>query len=86
MDWKDSITKILYRPFDERWILYHDEMIERSRKEILKHLLHPNLAISIGRQSSVIGSENYDIVFISEIIVAFNLYRRGGELVFPLYL
>lgn len=86
LDWKDSVTKILYRPFDERWILYHDDMIERSRKEILKHLLHQNLALSIGRQSSVIGSDDYDIVFISELIVDFNLYRRGGELVFPLYL
>lgn len=86
LDWKDSITKILYRPFDERWILYHGEMIERSRKEILQHLLHQNLALLIGRQSSVIGSDDYNIVFMSEQIVDFNLYRRGGELVFPLYL
>jgi predicted helicase len=86
LDWKNSITKILYRPFDERWILYHDEMIERSRKEILQHLLHQNLALLIGRQGSVIGSEYYNIVFISEQIVDLNLYRRGGELVFPLYL
>lgn len=86
LDWKDSIIRILYRPFDERWILYHKEMIERSRKEILKNLLLPNLALLIGRQSSVIGSDAYDIVFISEQIVDFNLYRRGGELVFPLYI
>lgn len=86
LDWKDSITKILYRPFDERWILYHNEIIERTRKEILKNLLLPNLAILIGRQSSVIGSDSYDIVFISEQIIDFNLYRRGGELVFPLYI
>jgi len=85
-DWKDSITKILYRPFDNRWILYHDEMIERSRKDVMKHLLEENIALCIGRQSSVIGSDNYDIVFVSEEIVDFNLFRRGGELVFPLYI
>jgi len=86
LDWKDSITKILYRPFDERWILYHDEMIERSRKEIMRHLLKENIALCVGRQFSVIGSESYDIVFVSNYIIDFNLYRRGGELVFPLYL
>ena len=86
LDWKDSITKILYRPFDKRWILYHDEMIERSRKEVMQHLLEENIALCIGRQSSVIGSGNYDIVFVSEQIVDFNLFRRGGELVFPLYI
>lgn len=85
-DWKDSITNILYRPFDERYILYHEEMIERSRKDVMQHILEENMALCIGRQSSVIGSDNYDIVFISEQIVDFNLFRRGGELVFPLYI
>lgn len=86
LDWKDSITKILYRPFDERWILYHDEMVERSRKEVMQHMLDENIALCVGRQFSVIGTENYDIVLVSKNIVDFNLYRRGGELVFPLYI
>ncbi|MHC1737077.1 MAG: type ISP restriction/modification enzyme [Ignavibacteriaceae bacterium] len=85
-DWKDKITKILYRPFDERWILYHDDMIERARREVMQHMLQKNLAICVGRQFSVIGSNNYNIVFLSEGLVDLNLYRRGGELVFPLYL
>lgn len=45
LDWKDSITKILYRPFDERWILYHDEMIERSRKRVMQHMIPDNLGL-----------------------------------------
>ncbi len=44
-DWKDSITKILYRPFDERWILYHDEMIERKRKDVMHHMLKENVGL-----------------------------------------
>lgn len=85
-NWKDEITKILYRPFDSKWIVYDDILIERSRKDVLKNMVAENIAITIGRQFSVIGSDNYDIVFVSDSIVDFNLYRRGGELVFPLYL
>ena len=50
LDWKDSITKILYRPFDERWILYHDEMIERTRKDVMQHMLKENIGIILSRQ------------------------------------
>lgn len=50
------------------------------------HLMEENIALCIGRQGSVIGSEYYDIVFVSDSIVDFNLFRRGGELVFPLYI
>jgi predicted helicase len=85
-DWQDAITQILYRPFDIQWIFYHDTMIERSRKEIMHHMQEGNIALCVGRQGSVTGSNNYDIVFVSEDIVDYNLFRRGGELVFPLYL
>jgi predicted helicase len=85
-DWQDALNQILYRPFDVQWIFYHDTMIERSRKEIMRHMQEDNLALCVGRQGSVTGSNNYDIVFVSENIVDFNLFRRGGELVFPLYL
>jgi predicted helicase len=56
------------------------------RGDVMQHLLNENIALCIGRQSSVIGSDNYDIVFVSEYINDFNLFRRGGELVFPLYI
>lgn len=86
LDWKDSITKILYRPFDTRWIIYHDEMIERTRRDVMSQMLEENISLCIGRQSSVIGSENFDIILITDKIIDFNLYRRGGELLFPLYI
>ncbi len=49
-EWKTAITKVLYRPFDERWIFYHDEVIERSRKEVMRHLMQANLALIAPRQ------------------------------------
>ncbi|MBL7127465.1 MAG: N-6 DNA methylase [Ignavibacteria bacterium] len=85
-DWQNAFTQILYRPFDVKWIFYHDEMIERTRKENMRHMLEDNVALCVGRQGSATGSDIYDIVYISENIVDLNLFRRGGELVFPLYL
>jgi hypothetical protein len=46
----------------------------------------PNVALLIGRQAEVTGSDGYDIYHVAENIVEFNYYRRGGEQVFPLYL
>jgi len=86
---KNNIVPILYRPFDIRYTYYTGRSRGfhcMPRGDIMKHLLLDNLSICIGRQGSVIGSNNYDIVFISDKIVDLNLYRRGGELVSPLYI
>jgi predicted helicase len=53
LDWKDSITKILYRPFDERWIFYHDDMIERTRKEVMQHILNENLGLIFHKREEI---------------------------------
>ncbi|MCL0074576.1 N-6 DNA methylase, partial [Thermodesulfovibrionales bacterium] len=49
-NWNDSITKILYRPFDIRWILYYDDVIERSRKEVMRHMRQENFGLIVNRQ------------------------------------
>jgi hypothetical protein len=51
--WQEAITQILYRPFDVRWIFYHDELIERSRKEVMRHMMRENLGLIINRQIRV---------------------------------
>jgi len=38
-DWEIYIQKILYRPFDERWIFYHPAVIERSRTKVMREFL-----------------------------------------------
>ncbi|HKJ69980.1 MAG TPA: type ISP restriction/modification enzyme [bacterium] len=86
-NWKDYITDILYRPFDCRKIIYHRSLIERGREEVMRHMIGgKNIGICIGRQWGSVGSPNYDVVFISNTIIDLNLYRRGGELIFPLYI
>ncbi len=81
------LCKLNYRPFDERYVYYNNYFIERSRKEIMQHFLKgQNVGLAIGRQWQVIGSPVWDIVSITKTIIDLNYYRRGGELVFPLYL
>ena len=86
---KKYLTRILYRPFDIRYTYYTGKSSGfhmTPRGAIMRHMLKGNIAICVGRQFSVIGSANYNIVFITEQILDYNLYRRGGELLFPLYL
>lgn len=84
-NWDQAITKVLYRPFDEQWIFYHDNLIERARKEVMQHMLNENLALLTHRR------EELDIPYTH--FLATNLISEHGCLStkttnyhFPLYL
>ncbi len=84
-DWQEKIVQCLYRPFDVRWIFYHYHAIERGREEVMRHMLaHENVALCIGRAGQVIGPGRWDIVFCSTQMEDTNLFRRGGNVNFPL--
>ncbi|MFH0859323.1 MAG: type ISP restriction/modification enzyme [Patescibacteria group bacterium] len=86
-NWRDYFTRILYRPFDERWIYYHPAIIERSRKTVMKHLLQPNLALMTLRKG--LPSKNYSWVFVSNELISHGIFFNGNqstEYIFPLYL
>ncbi|OPY82516.1 MAG: N-6 DNA Methylase [Syntrophorhabdus sp. PtaU1.Bin153] len=86
-NYSDAFTHLLYRPFDTLAYFHHNDVVERPRNEVMKHLLNKrNHALCIGRQFSVIGEDVYDIVAITDHIVDTNYYRRGGVNVFPLYI
>ena len=83
-NWSDYFTKILYRPFDERWIYYHPAVIERHREKVMKHMLQPNLALLAKRQSKL----EFSYVFITDKIAESCVFesRYANNAVFPLYL
>jgi predicted helicase len=81
----ETIEEIDYRPFEKKFIYYDKTRIERARFEKMQHMLNENIAILIGRAGNVTGSKTWDIIFISNSIVDLNMFRRGGEVVFPLY-
>lgn len=85
--WKSSLSKILYRPFDTRWIFYHDEVIERSRKEVMLHMIQENLGLITRRQMLPGHPCNY--FFASNLMISDGVIRsdnKGGESLFPLYI
>ena len=82
-----KIHPILYRPFDVRYIFYHEAVIERPRPEVMRHMLAgENLALCVGRQGQVVGPGEWTLAFCARDIVDLNMFRRGGNVNFPLYL
>ncbi|MDP2279886.1 MAG: type ISP restriction/modification enzyme, partial [Nitrospirota bacterium] len=84
-DWEQAITRILYRPFDIKWIFYHDAAIERSRKEVMQHIVKDNLGLITVRQ---VAEGNFNHAFVSDAIVEsrITLSNKGIGFLFPLYL
>ena len=80
------IQPILHFPFDRRFIFYHDALVERTRKDVMKHLLAgENVAMCVGRTGKVTGDPEWNLVSVSQTIANYNLFRRGGIRVLPLY-
>jgi predicted helicase len=53
---------------------------------IVLNLFKDNIALCVGRQGGTVGAMSWNVVFISESMVDLNLFYRGGEQVFPLYI
>jgi predicted helicase len=85
--WRQEVTEILYRPFDRRWTVFNRHVAVHRRERVMRHMLAgENIGLTIGRAGQVIDQHEWDIVFCTHFITEFNLYRRGGNNLFPLYL
>jgi len=88
-NWEEYIIPIQYRPFDKRYIYYSKWVVERPIYDTMKHMIkiEGNLGLTVGRQGQVVGNASlWNLTLISDAIVDFNLYYRGGEILFPLYI
>lgn len=83
---QNYIQEYNYRPFDRRAIYYNEDFIERSRSKVMEHFKLENTALIIGRQGQVVGDMPWNLSFITKTISDFNLFYRGGGVLFPLYL
>ncbi len=88
-DAEAHVAPILYRPFDIRYTYYTGRtrgFICRPRRGIMRHMrAGPNLALCVGRAGQVVGPDAWDVAFVSRNMVDHNLFRRGGNCLFPLY-
>ncbi len=86
----DNAVSISYRPFDTRYTYYTGKSRGfhcRPRGEVMKYFFSgDNVGLVIGRQGQVVGGIQWCLVSVTEHIVDFNFYYRGGGVSFPLYL
>jgi len=86
-EWEKDLDVCLYRPFDYRYIYYSKLLLERPVYQIMRHMLAgDNIGITVGRAGQVIDQGTWNIIFCTRHITEFNLYRRGGNNLHPLYL
>ena len=82
------VKEIAYRPFDNRYVYYHSDFIERSRNSVMKHFLDgDNLGLNISRQ--VKAGQTWQHILISKMIVESSFVsNKTSEIgtVIPLYL
>lgn len=85
--WQEKIIRVLYRPFDQRWIFYHKHAIDFGRKQVMRHMLaDKNLALITNRQ--VRGTEGFYHALVAEQPSDFHVLEtaHASPYHFPLYL
>jgi len=76
----------LYRPFDYRYIVYHELLAARLNQRILSNFYnHENYGLVLGLQGQAVSTHDWNLVTITNRLIDQNIYRRGGGTVFPLY-
>ena len=86
MDLEKFVKPLCYRPFDSRKIFYHSSLVWGMSYPTMRHMLSGNnLAMVVGRAGQVIGQGVWDILFCTRGLTEFNLFRRGGHNLLPLY-
>lgn len=86
-DWKNYLSEILYRPFDIKKMIYHSTLIERSRKDVMQHMIAgENLSLNFMRQVSL--DEGYSHSLVSNKIVDNRTFSSSKGIIqqAPLYL
>lgn len=83
-DYENNFAKILYRPFDERWIYYHPAVVFWPREEVMQHMLKPNLGLCVHRS---ILHNLWNHALVSDQLTDVNyLDSAKSAVILPLYL
>jgi len=81
-----KIHPILYRPFDVRFIFYHEAVIERPRLEVMRHMLAgENLALILPKRVEHTGTWQHAFV-THHIVEHVAVSLKTIDYCFPLYI
>lgn len=85
-DVEKHISEVCYRPFDFRWTFFHKALVTYPRP-LLQNSVHNkrNLVLCLGKEGSVIGDNEWSLVYISTLPTDMNAVPRGGVYLFPLF-
>jgi len=87
-DWDSYFTRILYRPFDVRYIYYTQKMVDWPRPEVMPHMIHENLGLLYARPQS--PKYEFSVMVSAEMIDQCSIGNKtagaGISYVDPLYL
>ena len=81
-----KVNKYSYRPFDVGYVYYDTKLLGRAREKTIYHLKNENLGLILVAQPQVANLNYFDCLFITNCLSDTNMFRRGGPLIFPLYL
>lgn len=81
-----KFQKYAYRPFENGFVYYDTKILGRARERTIYHLLKENIGLKLVSQPQAANLNYFDCVFIANRLTDTNMFRRGGPVVFPLYL
>jgi predicted helicase len=87
IQWKTYFTKCLYRPFDTLSYYSHEDLVDRSRRDVMRHIiLEENLGMVFMRQVAL--QENYSHFIATNYVVDNRAFysSKGTMALAPLYL
>ena len=81
---KTFIYPVSYRPFDNRYIFWHDSVVWRTVKRVMRHMLEDNIGLITARSNK---SSDMDHFFISNMMMETKCGERTTQsAIFPLYI
>jgi len=85
-EFQNYVQPALYRPFDQRYIFWHNSIVWRTVKKVMRHMLQENIGLCFIRQFS--GDMSYSHFFVSENMVDNRTFfsAKGIIQLAPLYL
>jgi hypothetical protein len=86
-NWESRILEFAFRPFDTRWVFYHEAVIDRDRWKVMQNMLIPNnIGLNCMREYAYEVS-SYNYAFVSGAITDDRIFvsNKGAAYFVPLY-